>query len=214
MNNCARPSLSQERRRRKRKRRRRNGKRRWNQLPQVLLSLEAHPLIHWHSLFPSHTAPVVQYPSKYLHGMPTIIANNKTTERYTKLVLKQFFYFPYQKPIINTTFTIWSLDCCFLLTHKKKCDSMFSSISLKFFFFFFFFFFEKPRNLIMFLCVLDSGDHFMKSYPASGGQNFNKEKIQFQTISYCRWNSLRDMSSSLVFYPFLGKFDLDLWPWP
>ena len=29
----------------------------------------------------------------------------------------------------------------------------------------------------------------------------------------CRWNSLQDMTSSLVFYPFLGKFDLDLWPW-
>ena len=29
-----------------------------------------------------------------------------------------------------------------------------------------------------------------------------------------RWNSLRDMTSSLVFYPLLGKFDLDLWPWP
>ena len=26
----------------------------------------------------------------------------------------------------------------------------------------------------------------------------------------CRWNSLRDMTSSLVFYPFLGKFDFDL----
>ena len=42
---------------------------------------------------------MVQYPSKYLHGMPTIIANNKTEERYTKIVLKQFIYFPYQKPI-------------------------------------------------------------------------------------------------------------------
>ena len=30
----------------------------------------------------------------------------------------------------------------------------------------------------------------------------------------CRWNSLRDMTISLVFYPFLKKFDLDLWPWP
>ena len=30
----------------------------------------------------------------------------------------------------------------------------------------------------------------------------------------CRWNSLRDMTSSLVFYSFWGKFDLDLWPWP
>ena len=30
----------------------------------------------------------------------------------------------------------------------------------------------------------------------------------------CRWNSLRDMTSSLFFYQFLGKFDLDLWPWP
>ena len=28
----------------------------------------------------------------------------------------------------------------------------------------------------------------------------------------CWWNSLRDMTSSLVFYPFLTKFDL--WPWP
>ena len=26
-----------------------------------------------------------------------------------------------------------------------------------------------------------------------------------------RWNSLHDMISSLVFYPFFGKFDLDLW---
>ena len=30
----------------------------------------------------------------------------------------------------------------------------------------------------------------------------------------CKWNSLRDMTSSLVFYTFLDKFDLDLWPWP
>ena len=30
----------------------------------------------------------------------------------------------------------------------------------------------------------------------------------------CRWNSLRDMTSSLVFHAFWGKFDLDLWPWP
>ena len=31
----------------------------------------------------------------------------------------------------------------------------------------------------------------------------------------CRWNSLQDMTSSLVFYPFFGKIiDLDLWPWP
>ena len=30
----------------------------------------------------------------------------------------------------------------------------------------------------------------------------------------CRWNSLQDMTSSLVFYAFWGKFDLDLWPWP
>ena len=29
----------------------------------------------------------------------------------------------------------------------------------------------------------------------------------------CRWNIIRDMTSCLVFYPFLGKFDLDLWPW-
>ena len=27
----------------------------------------------------------------------------------------------------------------------------------------------------------------------------------------CRWNSLWDMTSSLFFYPFLRKFDLDLW---
>ena len=30
----------------------------------------------------------------------------------------------------------------------------------------------------------------------------------------CGWNSLRDMNSSLDFYPFLRKFDLDLWHWP
>ena len=30
----------------------------------------------------------------------------------------------------------------------------------------------------------------------------------------CGWNSLRDMTSSLVYLPILGKFDLDLWPWP
>ena len=30
----------------------------------------------------------------------------------------------------------------------------------------------------------------------------------------CKWNSLWDITSSLVFYPFLGNFDLDLWPWP
>ena len=30
----------------------------------------------------------------------------------------------------------------------------------------------------------------------------------------CGRNSLTDMTSSLVFYPFWGKFDLDFWPWP
>ena len=30
----------------------------------------------------------------------------------------------------------------------------------------------------------------------------------------CRWNSFRAITSSLVFYLFLGKFDLNLWPWP
>ena len=31
----------------------------------------------------------------------------------------------------------------------------------------------------------------------------------------CRWNSVQDMTSSLFFfYTFIGKFDLDLWPWP
>ena len=47
---------------------------------------------------------------------------------------------------------------------------------------FFFFFFEKPRNF-MFLCVLEPGDHFTKSRPASCGQNFNQEKFRFQMIS-------------------------------
>ena len=45
------------------------------------------------------------------------------------------------------------------------------------------FFFEKPRNFLVFLCVLDPGDHFTKSRPASCGKIFNQEKFHFQIIS-------------------------------
>ena len=30
----------------------------------------------------------------------------------------------------------------------------------------------------------------------------------------CGWKSLWDITSSLVFYPFFEKFELDFWPWP
>ena len=30
----------------------------------------------------------------------------------------------------------------------------------------------------------------------------------------CGWKSIQDMASCLLFKPFLGRFDLDLWPYP
>ena len=51
-------------------------------------------------------------------------------------------------------------------------------------------FFLRNQEIFSFLCVLDPGEHFTKSRPASGvrrpascGQNFNQEKFRFQIIS-------------------------------
>ena len=73
------------------------------------------------------------------------------------------------------------------LSHKIKfCDSMFSSISTKNKFFL------RNQEILCFLCVLDPGDHFTKSRPASGVRRpasgvlrtkLGRKKFQSQIIS-------------------------------
>ena len=57
---------------------------------------------------------------------------------------------------------------------KNFVTLMFSSISLsqkkKIFFW-------ETKKFYVFLCVLDPGNHFMKSRPASSGQNLHVEKF-------------------------------------
>ena len=70
-------------------------------------------------------------------------------------------------------FAVW------FLSHKINFVTMFLSISLKKNFFSL-----RNQEILCFLCVLDPGDHFMKSRPASCGQHFNWEKFRFKIISF------------------------------